>query len=173
MGAALVTGDQAAAAAALAWDVVAFDQRGCLSPRVVFVTGDAKAFGLELRDALEALAGRVPRGKLEPSEAADLSLWASTMSYAGVLFTGDSCAVGVADGMKELALPPTGRHVLVVPLASPGALPDRLAPFARYTIVVGSDAPLDRTRELAPAHARVARLGEMQRPPLDGPVDLR
>ncbi len=170
LGVALVTGEHASAASALAWDVVVFDQRGCLSPRVAFVTGDTARFARELRDALEALAARVPRGGLEQSEAADLVLWASTASYAGTLLQGDSCAVAV---MEQLAIPPTGRHVLVVPIASLDELRVRLAPIERVTITIGSDAPHDVVRGLGPAHARLARLGEMQRPPLDGPVDLR
>ena len=45
----------AAAADALAQDVIAFDQRGCMSPRIVWVEGglqDAEAFATELSDAL-------------------------------------------------------------------------------------------------------------------------
>ncbi|HSQ68004.1 MAG TPA: acyl-CoA reductase, partial [Polyangiaceae bacterium] len=170
MGVALVTGDLESAAELLAEDVVAFDQRGCLSPRVAFVAADAQAFARALRDALDARAKVVPRGRLDQAELSDLALWASTVGYAGTLLSGDSCAVGV---LEQLSLPPTGRHVLVVPIASPRELPARLAPAARFVVTIGSDAEPELVRQLAPSHARVARLGEMQRPPLDGPVDRR
>lgn len=168
MGVALVTGDFARAAKALADDVIAFDQRGCLSPRVAFVVGDAGAFGRALFEALESTA--VPRGKLDPAEAADLARWTSTLDYAGTLHRGASCAVGVLDAR---AIPPSGRHVLVRPLSAPADLLAALGDDARFVTAVGSDLPLDSLRAIAPEHARLSALGAMQRPPLDGPVDLR
>lgn len=48
-----------------------------------------------------------------------------------------------------------------------------LAEDARFVIAVGTDSVLDDVRSYAPHHARVMVLGEMQRPPFDGPVDLR
>jgi hypothetical protein len=47
-----------------------------------------------------------------------------------------------------------------------------LAPLAKGVVVIGSD-DTTAARALAPAWARLAPLGAMQRPPLDGPVDLR
>ena len=69
MGIAVVAGELARAAEALAEDVIPFDQRGCLSPRVAFVMGDAKAFARVLFDALEARAREVPRGGPRPHGA--------------------------------------------------------------------------------------------------------
>ena len=170
MGVALVTGDLARAAEALAEDVTAFDQRGCLSPRMAFVVGDAERFGREVSDALEERARLVPRGALDPSEAEEAARWTSTVAYAGTLHRGASSAVGVVDAR---AIPPTGRHLLVRPLASPADLASALGEDARLVIAVGTDAPFDVARALAPVHARVSALGAMQSPPLDGPVDAR
>lgn len=170
MGVALVTGDLARAAAALAEDVTAFDQRGCLSPRVAFVVGDSAAFARALFDALEARARAIPRGALERAEAEELARWSSTLAYAGALYRGASCAVGAAD---ISAVPPTGRHVLVRPLRCAEDLPGALGDAARFVLAVGTDAPVEAVRAVAPPHARVSALGAMQRPPLDGPVDLR
>lgn len=170
MSIALVTGDFARAAEKLAEDVTAFDQRGCLSPRAAFVVGDARAFAKTLFDALEARAKVVPRGALDKGELQDLAWWESTMEYAGVLHRGAACAVGALD---ERVYPPSGRHMLVHALGNAGDLPRVIGKDARFIIEVGSDAPLDVVRALAPPHARVCALGEMQRPPLDGPVDLR
>jgi hypothetical protein len=170
MGVALVTGDLTRAAAALAEDVIAFDQRGCLSPRVAFVVDDATAFGRALFDALEARGRDVPRGALDPSESEEAARWASTVAYAGALHSGASCAVGV---LGARAIPPSGRHVLVRPLASASDFLRVLGDDARFVTTVGSDLALNALRAIAPKHARLSALGAMQRPPLDGPVDLR
>jgi hypothetical protein len=169
MGIALVTRDLAGAALALVDDIVPFDQRGCLSPKVVFVVGDAAPFAQLLFDALEERAKSIPRGVLERGEAQDFARWASTTEYAGVLHRGTSCAVGV---LHAASYPPSGRHVQVRSIATARELPRVLGRDARFVITVGSDA-LDIARAVGPPHARVAALGMMQRPPLDGPVDRR
>jgi acyl-CoA reductase-like NAD-dependent aldehyde dehydrogenase len=167
MGVAVVR--SAADARALADDVVAFDQRGCLSPRVAVVLGDANAFADALHDALGALGRSVPRGEVPSEERAELRRYVDTMTYAGRVLVGHEHLVGTGDA---LVLPPTHRTVHVVPAASLDAAAALLAPFAKAIVTVGA-AELDEARAVAPSWARVARLGAMQRPPLDGPVDLR
>ncbi len=71
-----------ATAAAVARDVVPFDQRGCLSPRVVLVEGDsahAAAFARALHLALADLSTRVPRGPLDPATSAEIALYRATV----------------------------------------------------------------------------------------------
>ncbi len=174
MGVALVTGDLARAADALADDVIAFDQRGCLSPRVAFVVADrdAAAFGRALFDALEARGRDVPRGSLDASESEEAARWTSTVAYAGTLHRGASCAVGVLE-VGATIIPPSGRHVLVRPLATLGDFARELGDDARFVTAIGSDLTLGELRAISPKHARLSALGAMQRPPLDGPVDLR
>ena len=62
-----------------------FDQRGCLSPRVVLVEGEARASSFaELLDAPSAARGaRVPRGALHEDERAEAMRYESTMAFAG------------------------------------------------------------------------------------------
>jgi hypothetical protein len=48
---------------------------------------------------------------------------------------------------------------------------DALAPMAPYVVAAGSDDVLAAQR-LVPS-GRVSSLGQMQHPPLDGPVDRR
>ncbi len=162
MGIAIVTRDFAEAARAIAEDVIPFDQRGCLSPRVAYVRGDADAFGRALFEALESRGREAPRGTFDEAEAS--ARWCGVIAYAGTLHRGATCAVGVADAR---AIPPTGRHVLVRPF------PVALGDDARYVVAVGSDMSPDESRAIAPPHARLSPLGAMQRPPLDGPVDRR
>jgi hypothetical protein len=176
MGLALVSAraDTDAAAEALARDVVAFDQRGCLSPRVALVEGDALAarFAGSLHGALERAASLVPRGVLHADERAEARRYEQTLAFAGRAFSGASHLVGLASVAAPLAVPPPGRHVHVAPVASLDSAASLLSELAPVLVALGSDDP-DRARALAPSHARVSLLGEMQRPPLDGPVDRR
>jgi hypothetical protein len=169
-------GDVDVAAGGLALDAVAFDQRGCLSPRIAFVEGDARraeAFTRTLHGALASASLRVPRGALHDDEAAEARRWSDAVAFAGTLWAAEQHAVALVPRDAGLAaLPPPGRHLVVVPLPSIAALPEALGPLARFVVAVGSDAP-ERLRGMAPAHARLSALGRMQRPPLDGPVDRR
>jgi len=165
LGVALVSGDFARAASLLAEDVTAFDQRGCLSPRVAYVVGDAHAFARAAADALEARAALFPRGALDPGEATDLARWTSTAAYAGTLHRGAASAVAVLDAD---ALPPSGRHLLVRPLDSPASFLSVLGALGPFVTTVGTNLALDPV-----PHVRLCALGAMQRPPFDGPVDRR
>lgn len=167
MGVALITAaaDLTASARALADDVVVFDQRGCLSPRIVLA---AESVADDFADALHAALedSPIPRGMLSSEERAASSRYVSTMSYGARVLVGTQHAVGVA---KTIITCPAYRHVHVIATDDPAAM---LAPIARGVTTVGSN-DLEAARVIAPLHARIARLGEMQRPPLDGPVDLR
>jgi acyl-CoA reductase-like NAD-dependent aldehyde dehydrogenase len=163
------------AAQGLADDVVVFDQRGCLSPRVAFVEGDearAGIFAEALHEALERLDASIPRGDLPAEERAASDRYVATMTYACRARVGQDHAIGVAAEGAPLILPPPYRHVHVVACKSIDGARFALAPLERGVIAVGSDDPA-AARALGPPWARCAPLGEMQRPPLDGPVDLR
>jgi hypothetical protein len=174
LGVAFVTraADPAGAAPRLAEDVVVFDQRGCLSPRVVLVEGGApraESFAEALHTSLGEWAVRVPRGSLAEEERADARRWQESLAFAGRTWSGSQHAVGLGD---RLLVPPTGRHVQVVPVAGARRASELLAPIARAIVTMGSDDP-EQVRNVAPPHARIALLGRMQKPPLDGPVDRR
>jgi acyl-CoA reductase-like NAD-dependent aldehyde dehydrogenase len=160
-----------AAATALVRDVVPFDQRGCLSPRVAFVLGDvrrARRFARHVHDALIAAERTTPRGALDPQEREELTWYTETVSFGGELHEGKAHAVGVGE---QLLLPPPGRHVHVMNVDDAIALKETLAPVASAIAAVGYD---DRSLALAlPPHARQSALGRMQHPPFDGPVDRR
>jgi hypothetical protein len=189
----------AAAAEALAADVVPFDQRGCLSPRVVLVEDPAGAgswrsdegagegsgagaddAGVALAAALHERLGawglRVPRGALGEDERSAAARWRDALAFAGQVWAGADHAVALVPGQHAgtlaLAVPPPGRHLLVVPVRSVEAARAAIAPIAPFVVTVGS-SDAARAAEIAPAHARLAPLGGMQRPPLDGPVDRR
>jgi acyl-CoA reductase-like NAD-dependent aldehyde dehydrogenase len=161
------TADLTAAARSLADDVVIFDQRGCLSPRIVFVDPEhADAFAESLHDALEDAQAVIPRGDLPSDERAASARYIATMTYGGRALIGTAHAIGVA---ATLIAAPAYRHVHVIATNDPTSV---LMPIASAVTTVGSN-DLAAARTLAPHGARTALLGEMQRPPLDGPVDLR
>jgi hypothetical protein len=166
------------AAERLSWDVVPFDQRGCLSPRVALVRGspdDARAFGERLARELERRQAEVPRGELSDDERRDAALYRQTANVVGQCHIGTSFAVGVDLDPRALALPPSGRHVHV---ARVGGADDALRLLAPFRDAVTSVGYAGETSLLAPfvsffGTARRLPLGRMQSPPLDGPVDLR
>jgi len=162
------------AARSLADDVVAFDQRGCLSPRIAFVEGEGRAssFADALHSALTTANERTPRGALHEDERAELSRYGATMAFAGRVASGAGHLLGIAPPGAPLLIPPTGRHLHLVPVASLDEVEAHLAALAPVLVSVGTD-DVARVRPHVPAHARLSLLGAMQRPPLDGPVDRR
>lgn len=159
----------------LADDVAVFDQRGCLSPRIALVEGDgarADAVAEALHAELERLDMTVPRGQLPAEERAASDRYVATMTYACRALVGTGHAVGIAPPGAPIVLAPAYRHVHVAAcntLADARAL---IEPMRRLIVAVGSDDE-EGARRLAPPWARISALGRMQRPRLDGPVDLR
>jgi hypothetical protein len=180
LGLAVVTGAAGidGAAAAVARDVVAFDQRGCLSPRLVVVEGDAArglSFARALHEHLAAWAVEVPRGALVAAERAEAARWRETATFAGDVFAAVDHAVALAPVGAPWWPAPAGRHVQVVAHVGLAGLAGPLAAIAPFVAAVGSDDPA-RVRASLPADVasgRTMSLGHMQRPPLDGPVDRR
>lgn len=177
----------------LAWDVAVFDQRGCLSPRVVLVAarGDLpERFAAALARALEAREREIPRGELDDHEKREAALYRDTLAATGTVLIGKRNAsgnhsenqsdattfvVGTDIEAHALFLPPPGRHVHVVGVRDPAHLVALVSPFRRAITTIGhaADGPLlAAARRMAPG-ARAVPFGSMQRPPLDGPVDKR
>jgi len=187
--------DLEAAAAALARDVVVFDQRGCLSPRVALVTGSvdrAERFGALASRALAALAERVPAGALAAQERAELATFIATMQAIGHAHVHDDHVVAFDPRPETLLLPPAARALVVSPfrnetldehqawitcIGRAGTGPTR--PEADQLQSRPEEAAQSRSlvddalRPFALSGARITELGKMQRPPLDGPVDRR
>ena len=167
--------DLSRAARALARDVVAFDQRGCLSPRVALFEGDAELgrdFAALLAEELTALQEEVPRGELTREEAADQVRFRDTWCYAGDLWPAGKGWVTLDARPERVLIPPVGRnvHVIVTPDVGPLLLP--IAPLIVGVGVAGPDRLSAQMETLLP-HARISALGKMQCPRFDGPVDRR
>ena len=180
-GAAVVRGSPSEArdhAERLSWDIVAFDQRGCLSPRLAFVEGsidDVSRFADCLAGELASREEQVPRGALTDDERRDASLYRETLKAMGVYRNGASFAVGLDVEPRAVLLPPTGRHIHVLRMADGGALARLLGPYRDAITCFGVTENSPHTDSLVALArgARILLLGNMQCPPLDGPVDLR
>jgi hypothetical protein len=169
--------DLGTAARALASDVAAFDQRGCLSPRIALVEGPgdrALDFAQRLDSALENLQADVPRGPLGAELSAEVALYRATMDALGKTLTGDAHVIGVDPQPHALLLPPAAR-VLHVAAARADQAAALLGPLARWITTIGTGDADELTTRVAACvpYARRSALGHMQRPPLDGPVDRR
>lgn len=166
-----------AAADALSRDIGVFDQRGCLSPRFVLVEGDevrGERLAAGLHEALTRFSERYPRGLVDSGLRAEMSQYRAMLEAIGSYWEGSSHAVGFDPTPRALVLPPAARiaHVAAVDVENVGPL---LKPWIRYVTATGVDGEggLSRLlRECIP-QARWSRLGWMQRPRLDGPVDGR
>ncbi|WP_437292408.1 acyl-CoA reductase [Sorangium sp. So ce406] len=169
--------DIAEAARDIADDVVPFDQRGCLSPRFVLVEGPAEraeALARALHEALGRAGARVPRGPIDGAARAEIAMYRATLEAVGSFWEGEGHGVGLDAAPRSLLLPPAAR-VVHVAASSAAAAPALLAPIrgAITAIGAGGGGELARAASAAAPRARVSALGRMQRPPLDGPVDLR
>jgi len=171
-----------AVAASVSWDVVAFDQRGCLSPRIVVVEGadrTAAHFASTLAKELDLRNRAVPRGHRSEDERQAGTLYLRTLQAVGQAEVGSSFVVGFERARRAILLPPPGRHVHVVSAYASEHLDKLLRPWASGVTSVGyanrtaDRSSLAKTLRILTPGARWSPVGSMQTPPLDGPVDLR
>ncbi|MBN2191890.1 MAG: proline dehydrogenase [Polyangiaceae bacterium] len=165
----------AATARALAHDVVAFDQRGCLSPRLAIVVGDvdaARDFARALARELASLEETVPRGAMSDDELASQIWYRETLRFVAELFPAGRGAVTLDVAGGVLAVPPGGRIIHLIRAEDPAPVLERLRPVIAAVGVGGPPEVWEAVRAQAP-RARVSAIGMMQRPKLDGPVDRR
>jgi hypothetical protein len=163
------------AARRLTDDVVPFDQRGCLSPRIAVVRAaerPARTFVEVLSTFLAAAEVRVPLGRMSSDEASAAVRYRDTMRYAGDLFPAGSAFVGLDVRGGRVVIPPPGRNVHVVVTTDVRSV---ISPIAHLVTAAGIHGP---RQFAAPIHdalprARKSDLGYMQRPSFDGPVDRR
>jgi hypothetical protein len=148
---------------ALAEDIAAYDQRGCLSPRIIFAEDDLSEHAAELDDALTRIEQHLPRGHVPTDVQAASSQWRASAAALHSLREASSHAI-VADETGRFPLGPTHRHILLRPSTLAHEALARLGP---HTKVIGH-AGLAATPQAA---CRVCPLGQMQRPRLSGAAD--
>lgn len=156
-------------------DVIVFDQRGCLSPRLVLLGPDTEGgrrFASRIASGLAAMAQKVPLGALTPDEHADMRRYRETLLYAGEVFAAGAGVVGLDVDPRALAVAPVGRNLHVMCVRDIAATLSEAAHMLTTVGVHGSAAFRGAIAGLLP-HARICDVGQMQTPAFDGPVDRR
>jgi hypothetical protein len=172
-GAVVLAGWGEDTARALACDVAAYDQHGCLSPQVVLCARDAPGLAHALHTSLLDLARRWPRAPMDDSVGAGVWQWLGVQSALGAtVLRGEGHAVTLwARAVMQAS--PGARNIAVVPVRDLDEARGLLAPHAGLLSNVGTDAPDDPRWRPEGFTGRVSVVGTMQDPPLDGPEDLR
>jgi hypothetical protein len=164
-------------ATGLAVDVAAFDQRGCLSPRLVLVQGSmvrAEELCQALAKAMSEREQLIPMGPLAVDERAQVRRFRDTMYMVGsVLPAGSGLVTLETEPRGSWILPPVGRvlHVRRVTDAVADLRPHISAITTVGVAKFDGNLAAQFNREFP--SVRVAHVGQMQCPALDGPVDLR
>lgn len=166
-----------------AYDVVLFDQRGCLSPQLVYVEAGGEVspreFAALLAHALERWQTVLPRGAV-PAEASvairrvrDEAEWHALAGKEVVLHAsaqGTEWTV-IYEADPLFVASPLYRTVRVKPLSTLAQLTDAVMPRRAHLEAAGVAAGPGRLVEIADALgqvgvSRIAQIGTMQTPPL-------
>jgi hypothetical protein len=166
------------AADALAEDVAAYDQRGCMSPLVTWVSAgqpiSGQAFARFVFEALGALAKSWPRGPLPVAAAAAQLNFRGVAALRGTILEGDGFAVSY-EGTAALRVAPGYRNLQVLEVNGLAQLPEKLAPLGVHLKCLGIAGVADTAALVASLPARVAPrvclVGTMQTPKLDALQD--
>ena len=172
------TEDARDAARKLALDVAAYDQRGCLSPHVAWITRGAEvsplAFAELLHEQLASLARDLPRGPLPFEVAAAQVSYRGLAAIHGKLLEGDGFAVCYEE-RASFRVSPGYRNLQLLCVDTLEELADRLAPLGMHLKCLGVAGLGDPAALLRAMPARVAPricpLGTMQSPPVDALQD--
>lgn len=160
----------------LARDVVVFDQRGCLSPRVVFVFGEeiqCETIAERLAEELEQWQTKIPIGAIDDHERALRRAYADTICATGLLFENDGAMVGLDNEPQSFLLPPLPRVVHMMRVSTVEQAKLLLEPMRQFVTRIGGQGQYATELQKWLPDARPCVLGRMQKPRLDGPVDRR
>jgi hypothetical protein len=159
----------------LTTDVILFDQRGCLSPRLVLVQGSEafsqKIAGL-LTSALTDAESFVPRGLLSADEQANILHYETIFTFLGAFRRAGLGGVTLDPESERIVMSPVGRYLHITRTSDALALMCTLGPHITSFGTWG-DPHLEGQVLEAIGRRRVAAFGRFQQPELDGPVDLR
>jgi len=164
--------DHALAAARVAEDIAWYDQRGCLSPQAVIVTGgDPMAFAEHLHRALTEVARRLPPGVMDVGLGAAVMQWRGVHAATALRFwRGPDHAIALHDTASIGS--PGARNITVAGLDDAG-LHDLVRRHGPHLTALGVDGPADDLRAIEGFSGRVVAAGTLQDPALDGPEDVR
>jgi hypothetical protein len=158
----------------IALDAALFDQRGCLSPRLIVMRASAgfvERFRTCLGRSQSLVEARIPSGAFSAAERAEATWYRQTLKAVGSWFALENGGIGVVHDELE-PIPPAGRHLQICAVNDLAAALKAIAPWITAVAYPGRDEFYRPLLALLPG-ARVSMPGKMQTPPLDGPVDLR
>ena len=155
-----------------------FDQRGCLSPHLLFVRGDARAYAAGLAGEMDRFNQHTPRGTLPAGESAAIRAWRDDWrfraanapdDYALWHSAGSTAWTVLYDGVDTaFTASSLNRVVHVKPL--PADLRAALGPARPFLSTVGlwpaGRAETEWLASLDLGASRFCPLAAMQRPPL-------
>ena len=162
---------------ALALDIAAYDQRGCMSPCGVWVE---EGGAYNAHDVCQVLATRslpaisrsLPRGTLDLDAAAAELQWRAVASVQGKLWRGDDFAICYEQSSSVLRSTPGYRNISVWPCHALETFIDTLTRFGTHLKTLGVGGEFTTRHHMAfrlpaPLTPRICPLGTMQTPPLD------
>jgi acyl-CoA reductase-like NAD-dependent aldehyde dehydrogenase len=166
--------------AGLSLDICAYDQRGCLSPQLVFIEASAErsaedfAIGLA-EEGLAAMDRTLPRGPLPALAGAEQAQWRGVAEVEGSLIRGASYGLAIRSP-QSIRWSPGYRNVTIVPVRTIDEAFDAMKPMGASLKCVGADpasirdvqARLGQSQALS---AYTCAIGSMQTPALDAPAD--
>ncbi len=166
--------------AGLSLDLCAYDQRGCLSPQLLYVErADGTTvlnFARRLAaDGLDPMSATLPRGPLPSSVGAEQAQWRGIAEVEGTLIRGASYGLAIR-GSKSVRWSPGYRNMTIVPVSGIDEALGAMEQIGSSLKCVGADpasisevrAGLRQSQTLS---AYACPLGTMQTPALDAPAD--
>ena len=163
-------------AMAIAHDVAAYDQRGCLSPQLVLVERGGELSPRDLASlvathGLETLKTRMPRGPLPMQLGAQQIQWRGLASSLHELFEGDGYATSF-EGTSTARPTPGYRNIAFHAFDAIDEVGARLAIYGAHLKVIGLAGAAEEKLTLpSPLSPRICAVGQMQRPTLMSATD--
>ena len=164
----------------LSLDICAYDQRGCLSPQLVYIKETphccAADFAARLAgEGLGPMSRTLPRGPLPLRVGAAQAQWRGIAEVEGALIRGDTYAVAIREA-QPIRWSPAYRNVTVAAVRDLEEALEAMRPIGTSLKCVGADAAsiseIETQLAATPAlHAYACAIGAMQTPPLDAPAD--
>ena len=168
--------------AGLSLDICAYDQRGCLSPQLVYVEEtpqrSVEEFAKRLAsEGLSPMSRTLPRGPLPAPVGAAQAQWRGIAEVEGILLRGDTYALAIRQA-QPIRWSPAYRNVTLVPVRGLDEALQAMKPIGARLKCVGADsasisnveARLTQSPQLS---AYACAIGAMQTPTLDAPADGR
>jgi len=149
----------------LARDLAAFDQRGCRSPHILFVSGNVATSDPIVRelaeDVLPAVARDWPRGRSTPEEIVDQFMDGLTSAVLGTIVEGDGWRITIESNPMIARPSPLGRTLRVCAVADVDDISRLIAslpaPVGCFAVPAQQRPPVSLPADRQPLHQRYSR----------------